>query len=47
MDEGGEYFTLIEEEGDIANIPSTNQLALLTQTTLSVDDTARIIEKIQ
>ena len=47
MDEGGEYFTLIEDDDDIATITNTDRLALLTQTTLSVDDTARIIEKIQ
>ena len=63
MDEGEQYFTLIEKEEDLA-LPllegvgggtppdlhykgRSEKLALLTQTTLSVDDTASLITKIQ
>ncbi len=49
MDEWEKYFTLIENEEDIKRIPlwKTEQLALLTQTTLSIDDTTLLIEKIK
>lgn len=54
MNEWEKHFTLIEKEEDILQIDnwqlivnSWKKLALLTQTTLSVDDTANLIEKIQ
>jgi 4-hydroxy-3-methylbut-2-enyl diphosphate reductase len=50
MDESEKHFTLIENEEDVKRLISwylTKQLAILTQTTLSVDDTKRLIEKIQ
>jgi 4-hydroxy-3-methylbut-2-en-1-yl diphosphate reductase len=52
MDEGEKYFTLIESEEDLEKIVNrkswvvNQKLALLTQTTLSVDDTAALTEKI-
>ena len=47
MDEGETHFTLIERVEDIAKMTNTDKLALLTQTTLAVDDTAKLIETIQ
>lgn len=50
LDEWGDRITLIENEQDIEKIPrgaESSPYALLTQTTLSVDDTALLIEKIQ
>ena len=49
MDEWEKHFTLIEHEEDIEKIPlwKTEQFALLTQTTLSINDTALLIEKIK
>lgn len=53
IDEGAKHFTLIEKIDDIDMLTETIQwtgdtkLALLTQTTLAVDDTRVLIEKIQ
>ncbi len=49
MDEGWNHFTLIENERDVEKLGILPEwkLALLTQTTLSVDDTNTLIEKIQ
>jgi 4-hydroxy-3-methylbut-2-enyl diphosphate reductase len=44
IDEGEKYFTLIETKDDLSLFESTLPLALLTQTTLSVDDTEEIIQ---
>lgn len=45
IDEWEEHFTLIEEKSDLKNIMGDRPLALLTQTTLSVDDTESIIKE--
>lgn len=55
IDEGEKHFTLIEKIDDLVafwnqkqwNYSWQKKLALLTQTTLSVDDTARIIKRAQ
>ena len=49
IDEGERHFSLIEKEEDIEMISKDPSLryALLTQTTLSVEDTERLIEKVQ
>lgn len=54
IDEGEKHFTLIENEEDITSLtqhPLINgevrQYAILTQTTLSVDDTEKLIHSIQ
>ncbi len=48
LDEWGSHITLIEKESDLEWIHSIKwALALLTQTTLSVDDTEKLIKKIQ
>lgn len=46
LDEWEEHFTLIEKESDISQIAGEKQYIVLTQTTLSVDDTGIIIDKI-
>ena len=46
LDEWEEHFTLIENESDITKITSEKQYTILTQTTLSVDDTDTLIKKI-
>ena len=43
MDEGEKHFTLIETHDDLARYEGDSPLALLTQTTLSVDDTEQLI----
>lgn len=43
IDEGEKHFTLIEKKEDLHNYAWAPRLALLTQTTLSVDDTEDII----
>lgn len=45
LDEWEEHFTLIENESDITKITSEKQYTILTQTTLSVDDTDTLIKK--
>jgi 4-hydroxy-3-methylbut-2-enyl diphosphate reductase len=49
IDEWEKYFTLIEKSDDVDTLHFSPQqhLALLTQTTLSIDDTTHIIETIQ
>jgi 4-hydroxy-3-methylbut-2-enyl diphosphate reductase len=39
--------TLVETVADVANLPDAANLAFLTQTTLSVDDTAAIVEALK
>lgn len=46
MDEWSEHFTLIESIEDVEEVNNWIKYALLTQTTLSVDDTARIIDRV-
>lgn len=46
LDEWEDHFALIEKESDISQISSEKQYIILTQTTLSVDDTRNIIDTI-
>lgn len=45
IDEGEKYFTLIEKREDLKKVIVSWPLALLTQTTLSVDETEEIIQE--
>jgi 4-hydroxy-3-methylbut-2-en-1-yl diphosphate reductase len=49
IDEGEKHFTLIQSEMDIDTLDFSldASLAILTQTTLSVDDTQSLVSKIQ
>jgi len=46
---GGGRIHLVEHEGDVAalEVRDPSRLAFVTQTTLSVDDTARVVERLQ